>query len=148
MSDEDIIEVEIVDDGKEIEIWKPGKSVISLLKCATCYLRTACPYVDEDRGYCELEKLQTVEITSPDDIINFVKTLLAIQARRVIRLVNFEEAEGGIPSPDVTEQMMAYVILVERLKKIVTDDDTLFIRASGKKSVKVLGDLLGGLKDE
>jgi hypothetical protein len=147
---EDKLEIEVIDDGitQEVEIWEPGKVPISLLKCSTCYLRKECPYVDFERGYCELERIQTVEINTSEDIVGFIKTLLAVQAKRVIRLVNYEEAEGGIPDPAVTEAMMAYVILVERLKKIVSEEDSLFIRAKGKEATKVLGNLLGDLKGE
>jgi hypothetical protein len=132
---------------KEVEVWQAGKLPISLLKCITCYLRDNCPLYDEERGFCKLEELQSVEISTPEDIVNFVKTLLSIQAQRIIRLVNIESAEGGIADPQVNEHMKDFVAMVEALKKILSNEDSLYIRASGKSAKTFIGAILGDLQE-
>ena len=140
-------EVEIVDESEEVELWRPGKPVISFLKCKTCYLRKECPYYDLSSEKCALKAIEEVDTTTGEGIISIVQQMLRIQAERVFRFVKVEEMEGGIPDPNVTNELMIFVALVEKLKKILSDDDYLVIRAKGKSSQGILERLFGDLKE-
>lgn len=138
-------EIEIVDESEEVELWRPGKPVISFLKCKTCYLRRECPYCDPASEKCALKELEEVDTTTGEGIISIVQQMLRIQAERVFRFVKVEEMEGGIPDPNVTMELQMFVSLVEKLKKILSDDDYLVIRARGKSTQGVLDRLFGDL---
>ena len=138
-------EIEIVDESEEVELWRPGKPTISFLKCKTCYLRKECPYCDPASEKCALKALEEVDTTTGEGIISIVQQMLRIQAERVFRFVKVEEMEGGIPDPNVTNELMIFVSLVEKLKKILSDDDYLVIRAKGKSSQGILERLFGDI---
>jgi hypothetical protein len=55
--------------------------------------------------------------------------------------------ESGVPDPNVTAELQIFVSLVEKLKKILSDEDYLVIRAKGKSSQGVLERLFGDLKE-
>jgi hypothetical protein len=92
-----------------------------------------------------LQELEQVDTSTGSGIISLVEEMLRIQARRVLRFVKIEEMESGFPDPSVTNELMVFVTLVEKLKKILSDDDYLIIRAKGNKSVGVLEKLFGDI---
>lgn len=138
-------EVEVVEESDEVELWRPGKPTISFLKCRTCYLRKECPYCDVNSEKCALKALEEVDTTTGEGIISIVQQMLRIQAERVFRFVKVEEMEGGLPDPNVTNELMIFVNLVEKLKRILSDDDYLVIRAKGKATESVLERFFGDL---
>jgi|GEM_PF-6224444 len=142
------IDIEIVEESDEVELWRPGKPTISFLKCRTCYLRKECPYYDIESEKCALKALEEVDTTTGEGIISIVQQMLRIQAERVFRFVKVEEMEGGLPDPNVTNELMLFVSLVEKLKKILSDDDYLVIRAKGKATQSVLDRFFGDLGKE
>jgi len=133
---------------EEVEVWRPGKAPISFLRCSSCYLKKDCPYVDFKTNICTLQELESIDTTTPEGIIGLIESVLAAQARRVFRFVKIEEAESGFPDPAVTAELMAFVSLVEKFKKIITDDDFLIIKAKGKAATGVLDKLFGDLGKE
>jgi hypothetical protein len=140
-------EVEVVSDeeSSEVQLYRAGKPTISFLKCSTCYLRKECPYCDVASNVCALKALEEVDTTTGSGIISLVQEMLRIQAERVFRFVKIEEMEGGLPDLNVTNELMIFVSLVEKLKKILSDDDYLVIRAKGKASQGVLERLFGDI---
>lgn len=141
-------EVEVVEESDEVELWRPGKPTISFLKCRTCYLRKECPYCDINSEKCALKALEEVDTTTGEGIISIVQQMLRIQAERVFRFVKVEEMEGGLPDPNVTNELMIFVSLVEKLKRILSDDDYLVIRAKGRATESVLERFFGDLGKE
>jgi hypothetical protein len=142
-------EIEVVDKTDEVELWRPGKQPISFLKCKTCYLRKECPYYDPNSDVCALKALEEIDTTTGEGIIGIVQQLLKIQAERVFRFVKIEEAEGGLPDPNVTAELTNFIAMVEKLKKLLSDDsDFLVIKAKGKNSMGVLERLFGDLEDK
>src|SRR5664279_584656 len=137
------VEVLLPDDSEEVEVWRPGKPMISFLRCATCYLRKECPYYDPSSTKCALRALEEVDVSTGEGIISIVQQLLKIQAERVFRFVKIEEAEGGMPDINVTNEMQVFVSLVEKLKKILSDEDFLIIKAKGKSAQGVMDRLFG-----
>lgn len=151
---ENIIDVEAVEEPEdlekleEVEVWFPGKpEPISFLHCTSCYLNRQCPLYDETAESCPLNALEPVDTSTGKGIIELVQTMLAMQAKRVLRMVRFEEAEGGVADPNVTREMQTFVDLVERLKRILSDDDMLVIRAKGKAANGVISKLLKDLNE-
>jgi hypothetical protein len=141
-------DIEIV-ESSEVEVWRPGKAPISFLKCSNCYLKKECQFCDLNSNICALKELEKVDTSTGEGIINLVQTVLAAQAERVLRFIKIEEMEGGFPDPSVTNELMTFVSLVEKFKKILTDDDFLVIRAKGKTSIGVLERLFGDVgKDD
>lgn len=138
-------DIEVLDESDEVELWRPGKPAISFLRCRTCYLRKECPYCDINSEKCALKALEEVDTTTGEGIISIVQQMLRIQAERVFRFVKVEEMEGGLPDPNVTMELQVFVSLVEKLKKILSDDDYLVIRAKGKSTQGVLDRLFGDL---
>jgi hypothetical protein len=141
-------DIEVLDESDEVELWRPGKPAISFLRCRTCYLRKECPYCDINSEKCALKALEEVDTTTGEGIISIVQQMLRIQAERVFRFVKVEEMEGGLPDPNVTNELMIFVSLVEKLKKILSDDDYLVIRAKGKATESVLERFFGDLGKE
>ncbi len=141
------LEIEVV-ESSEVEVWRPGKLPISFLQCSRCYLNRQCPLYDEGAEICPLESLEPIDTTTGEGIIGVIQTILGVQAKRVLRMVKFEEAEGGIADPNVTREMQTFVELVERLKRILSDDDMLVIKAKGKAASGIMSKLLGDIKDE
>lgn len=135
-------------ESSEVEVWRPGKAPISFLKCSKCYLRKECKFADLESDECALKSLENVDTSTGEGIINLVQTVLAAQAERVLRFIKIEEMEGGFPDPSVTNELMTFVALVEKFKKILTDDDFLVIRAKGKTSMGVLERLFSDIKDD
>lgn len=143
------VEVLLPDDSQEVEVWRPGKPMISFLRCSTCYLRKECPYYDPSSTECALRALEEIDVSTGEGIIAIVQQLLKIQAERVFRFVKIEEAEGGMPDVNVTNELMIFVSLVEKLKKILSDDkDFLVISAKGKAAQGVLERLFGDIGKE
>jgi hypothetical protein len=138
-------EVEIVDESEEVELWRPGKPVISFLKCKTCYLRKECAYYDVNSASCLIKELENLDTSTGDGIISIVQQALKIQAERLFRFVKIEELEGGVPDPNVTNEIMVLFSIIEKFKKILSDDDYLIIRAKGKSSQGVLERLFGDI---
>lgn len=139
-------EVEIVDEeSQEVSLYRPGKPVISFLRCKTCYLRKECVYCDPSSEVCALKELEELDTTTGEGIISIVQQMLRIQAERVFRFVKIEEMESGVPDPNVTAELQIFVSLVEKLKKILSDEDYLVIRAKGKSSQGVLERLFGDI---
>jgi hypothetical protein len=139
-------EIEVVEpESNEVEVWRPGKMPISFLKCTTCYLRKECPYCDFSSDDCALKEVETIDVSTGEGIISLVQTMLAIQAQRVLRFVKIEEMESGFPDPSVTNELLIFVSLVEKLKKILSDDDFLIIRAKGKAAEGVIDRLFGDI---
>jgi hypothetical protein len=142
-------EIEIAsEEAGEVQLWKPGKPTISFLRCKSCYLRKECPYYDVNSTSCAIKALEEVDTTTGEGIISIVQQMLKIQAERVFRFVKVEEMEGGLPDPNVTNELMVFVSLVEKLKKILSDDDYLVIRTKGKATQSVLERLFGDLGKE
>ena len=150
MSDEKIepAEVEVIDESEEVELWRPGKPTISFLRCRTCFLRKECPYCDINSDICALKAIEEVDTTTAEGIIGIVQQLLKIQAERVFRFVKIEEAEGGMPDPNVTNELIIFVGLVEKLKKILSDENSLVIKAKGKNAMGVMERLFGDLGEK
>jgi hypothetical protein len=147
MDEEEKVEatnLEVV-ESEEVELWRPGKQPISFLKCKTCYLRKECPFYDPDSEVCAIKAMEQVDTTTGEGIISIVQQMLKIQAERVFRFVKVEEMEGGLPDPNVTNELMIFVSLVEKLKKILSDDDYLVIRAKGKSTQGIMERLFGDL---
>lgn len=143
--EEEKLDIEIVET-QEVQLWQKGKSPLSFLKCSNCYLRKDCLYCDPQRGSCLLKEIEEVDVTTGEGIINIVQQMLKIQAERVFRFVKIEEAESGFIDPAVTQELLVFVSLVEKLKRILSDDDYLVIRAKGKVSQGVLEKLFGDLE--
>lgn len=141
------VEAQIITND-EVEVWRPGKQPISFLNCSRCYLKRQCPLYDEAAEICPLESLEVIDTTTGEGIIGLIQTILAIQAKRVLRMVKFEEAEGGIADPNVTREMQIFVELVERLKRILSDEDMLVIRAKGKAADGIMNKILGDITEE
>lgn len=142
-------DIEIVEDEcSEVELYFPGKKPISFLRCRTCYLNKECLYVDVNSEKCLLQEIETIDTTTGSGIISLVQTMLAIQAQRVLRFVKIEEMERGIPDPVVTQELLVFVSLVEKLKKILSEDDMFIIKGKGKGAVGVLEKLFGDLGKE
>ena len=145
MSEElDIIPEEEV---TEVEVWMPGKMPVSFLRCKTCYLKKSCPYMDEDSDSCGLEDIEKVDTSTGEGIIGFIQSILAAQARRILRMIRQEEVEGGVPDPAITEEMLNFVEITEKLKRILSEEDSLVIRAKGKSAGMFMEKLMGDLKD-
>ena len=144
----DCLDMEIVNESEEVELWRSGKPTISFLRCKTCYLRKECPYYDVNSDACALKALEDIDTTTGEGIISIVQQMLKIQAERVFRFVKIEEAEGGLPDPNVTNELMIFVSLVEKLKKILSDDDYLVIRAKGKATQGIMERLFGDIGNE
>jgi hypothetical protein len=150
MIDEEKIEesdIELIEESQEVEVWRAGKPMISFLRCKTCYLRKECPYFDVSSDVCALKALEEIDTTTGEGIISIVQQMLRIQAERVFRFVKVEEVEGGLPDPNVTQELLIFVSLVEKLKKILSDDDFLVIRARGKAAEGVMARLFGDIGD-
>jgi hypothetical protein len=114
-------EIEVVEpESNEVEVWRPGKMPISFLKCTTCYLRKECPYCDFSSDDCALKEVETIDVSTGEGIISLVQTMLAIQAQRVLRFVKIEEMESGFPDPSVTNELLIFVSLVEKLKTMIS----------------------------
>ena len=140
-------EIEVI-SSDEVEVWRPGKTPISFLKCGTCYLRKDCPYCDVNSKVCALQQLETIDMTTPAGIVEMIQTVLAAQAQRVLRFTKIEEAEGGFPDPAVTQELMAFVALVEKFKKIISDEDFLVIKAKGPAAKGFMNRLFKDLDEE
>lgn len=144
--DLEIVEGKIVEETEpaELEIWRPGdKTPVSFLRCSSCFLRAQCPLVDENTEVCALEELETIETSTGEGLIQIIQQLLAIQARRVLRLAKWEEIEGGLPEPNVTKEMKNMIDLIEQFKRIVSDENSLVIRAKGKNADGIISKLFG-----
>lgn len=142
-------EIEVIEESSEVEVWRKGKAPISFLKCSTCYLRKECPYVDFNSNVCALKEIEEVDTTTGEGIISIIQTMLKIQAERVLRFVKIEEMESGFPDPAVTNELLVFVSLVEKLKKILSDDDFLVLKVKGKQAQGVLERLFGDIgRDE
>jgi hypothetical protein len=141
-------EVEVVESTSELEIWKPGRAPISLLVCSRCYLGARCPLYNVDSESCELQEINQSDVYSPDGISKLLHDLLAIQSRRVMRLVGHEEVEGGIVDPLVTTEIERLVGLMERMKRLSEDSDEIIIKAKGKGGTSFMKEFLGGIGDK
>jgi hypothetical protein len=126
------------DTAEELEVWRPGKAPISFLKCATCYLRKECVYYDAVSTVCAIKELENIDTSTGDAIIYIVQQAIKLQAERTFRFAKIEEMEGGFPDPSVTNEFMTLLSMIEKFKKILSDDDYLVIRARGKVSEGIL----------
>lgn len=99
--------------------------------------------MDESTEECGLEALNTIDTNTSDGLINILQSVLAIQAKRVLRLSQWEDVEGGLPDPRVTEELLTLLTLIERFKRILSDEDSLVIRAKGKSASGVIAKLFG-----
>lgn len=155
---DEIIDLDIADDestavvptdeeATELEIWKPGKAPVTLLRCSTCYLRSKCPKRDDASDYCPIKKESPeYDMSTPQGLLNFVQSLLEIQKDRIYRLTAFEQIEGGLPDPNVSEEIKNFMEIVERLKKIVdSKDDFLVIKAKGKSAANLVDKMFGDI---
>lgn len=149
LSEETASEIEeIVKTDEEIEIWKPGKtSPITLLHCNTCYLKAKCPMRDDEADYCPIKKNSPdYNMATPEGLTQFIQSLLEIQQDRIYRLAAFEQIEGGIPDPNVSQEIKNFIDMLEKLKKILTDkEDFLVIKARGKNTTGIIEKLFGDL---
>jgi hypothetical protein len=143
---EDMEVLDHEEKSEEVELWRPGREPISFLRCRTCYLKTHCPYCDFSSEICALQALEKLDTSTPDGIVELLESVIAAQARRVLRAVKIEEAEGGYMDPSVTNELMSLVSLVEKFKKIMTDEDFLIIKAKGKNATGVIERLFGDIK--
>lgn len=157
MTDE-IIDAEIIEEesteltvpeveSKEVEIWRPGKAPVTLLHCSTCYLKAKCPKRDDEQDYCPIKKESPdYDMSSAQGMLNFIQSLLDIQKDRIYRLTAFEQIEGGLPDPNVSEEIKNFMELVEKLKKIIDGgEDFLVIKAKGKAAGNIVERMFGDL---
>ena len=134
---------EIVEE-KEVELWTPGKPPLSLLVCKRCYVGKACPMYEEDSIACGMEELEgDIDASSAEGIVGFIQSVIALQARRIRRLAAFEDLEGGLPDPRVSEEIESFMHTVERLKKLLENENSLVIRAKGDAVGGVIAKLFG-----
>jgi len=149
MDELDIIDVKTEEiqsaEAQEMEVWLPGaKKPISFLRCSSCFLKAQCPLADDSTEVCSLEALDEIETSSGEGLVKIIQEILAIQARRVLRLAKWEEIEGGLPEPTVTKEMKNMIDLIEQFKRIVSDENSLTIRAKGSSANGVIQKLFGG----
>lgn len=131
-------------NSRELEVWLPGRPPISFLVCKNCYIRKSCPLCDLDSPVCSIEEMgNELDASTPEGIIGFIQTMISLQARRVVRLAAFEDLEGGIPDPRVSEEILTFMDLVNKLKNLVSKEDSLVIRAKGSAAGGVLEKLFG-----
>lgn len=133
-------------ESKEVEIWKVGnKAPVSFLLCKNCYCRKSCPLFDIDATSCAIESInEELDASTPEGIVGFIQSMLGLQARRVIRLAAFEELDGqGLPDPRITEEILAFMEIVNQLKKLLADENSLTIRAKGSAVGGVIEKLFG-----
>jgi hypothetical protein len=98
---------------------------------------------------CALNEIEKIDVSTGEGVISLVQTMLAIQAQRVLRFVKIEEMESGFPDAAVTNELLVFISLVEKFKKILSDDEFLVIRAKGKAAVGVMDRLFGDVgRDE
>lgn len=141
-------EIEIIEpddeQGTEIEVWIPGEmQPVSMLKCMRCYLHETCPEFSVDADCCALEKMVKYDITKPEGLGSLLQTMLSIQAKRVIRLAQWEDLEGGLPDPNVTKEIQELLNMMTKIKKMMKDEDSIVIHAKGKSSKGVIDKLFG-----
>lgn len=130
---------------KEIEVWAAnGKPPKSFLICKNCYIKKSCPLYDLDAESCPMEELnKELDASSAEGIVEFIQSMISLQARRVTRLAQFESLEGGIIDPRVSEEIMNFMDLVNKLKNLVSDEDSLIIHVKGKSTSGVIDRLFG-----
>ena len=133
------------EETKEVEVWRPGAAPISFLRCRTCYLRKECQYFDVTSEVCFIKDLENIDTSTGDGIIYIVQMALKLQAERTFRFAKIEEMEGGFPDPSVSMEFVNLLAMIEKFKKILSDDDYLVIRAKGKATQGVLERLFGDI---
>lgn len=151
----DVVAIESTDvtvveeeESQEVQVWTPGKAPISFLRCASCYLKKTCPYCDVSSEKCALKELEQIDTTTGPGIIGLVQEVIRLQAERVLRFAKIEEAEGGYPDPNLTNEFAMLLQLIEKFKKILSDDDMILIKAKGKNATGVLAQIFGDLKED
>jgi hypothetical protein len=119
-----------------------GSSSESLRQCNNCHLAAACPAFESDHSCAYAIP---VEIRTKDQLQKVMQAVIEIQTQRVFQSRFAEEITGQELSPEVGKEMDRLFKLVENMRNIVDNRDTLTvaIQAKGGADGGVLSKLFG-----
>lgn len=99
-----------------------------LMQCDSCFIRTKCPAMQPGHS-CAYEL--PVQIRTPSQIEAVRQSLAEMQMHRVLRMVLFEQTEGGYADPNLTLEMSrAWKMLTDL--GVNTDTVKLTLEAGGQ----------------
>ncbi|MBI3292113.1 MAG: hypothetical protein HYZ73_04805 [Elusimicrobia bacterium] len=122
----------------EVKTTPLGKNVA--LICDNCYVRDKCPMFKPAQECVFTSDRPAIE--SVADIMQVIKSLLAVQVQRINQARNIENLDGGYPDGSLSAEMDRFVDYARTLKDLGDTRDTLDIRARGKGIIsQIFGDL-------
>ncbi len=109
-------------------------------RCANCMLSDGkCPYAfREEDGTCYFSKLVQISAKNKAELLGMVVGLLEMQIDRIMNLYHIEKTTGNYANADLSREIEMFMGMVEKLKKISSDDSFLRIEAKGSNIIRDL----------
>lgn len=115
-------------------------SGMHFISCNACLYSKACSLCKPGED-CRFN-LSATEILSSKDIVKVMVQLLQIEGDRIQRSLLIEKMEGSVDGA-VSMEILQYFEMVNRLKNIMSQEESVEIRVKGKGAIsKLFGDML------
>lgn len=110
------------------------------VSCNSCLFHRSCTLFTVG---CDCKfNLAGADIKSSKDIVNVMVKLLQIESDRIQRSLLMEKMDGGIDK-EVSAEIMQFFDMVDRLKNIMTKEESVEIRVKGQGAIsKIFGDII------
>lgn len=116
------------------------ESGMYFVACNACLFSKSCSLFSAG-AECGFN-LNAGEITNSRDIMDVLVKLLRIESDRIQRSLLIEKIDGGVDR-EVSQEMMMYFEMVQKLKNIMAQEESIEIRVKGKGAIsKIFGDVI------
>jgi len=116
------------------------ESHMYFVACDACLFTKSCTLF-EVGAECKFN-LRGGSLQSSKDIINVMVKLLQIESDRIQRSLLIEKMEGSVDR-EVSAEIMQYFEMVDRLKNIVSQQESVEIKVKGRGAIsKIFGDII------
>ena len=116
--------------------------IVVARECDKCYIADKCPYMEQG-STCKIPFGDTGEAGKPT-INGMVQRLIGKSFERLDFALTYEMQRGGLLDPNVSKEIGNFLTLLEKLKKLGEDGDSVTIVAKGRGGTGVISKLFGG----
>lgn len=117
--------------------------MMPVLSCANCSFASSCPQFKSGYECAFLPFLNAHKVETTDDLLHYMKDLVASNARRAHLATIMETLSGSTPSLELSESLMMLFAQMKELHEVLNEGEETSLTIEGDESI--IGKLFGGI---